>query len=350
MRDAPRQQFKDSQVDEQKRSLITTSVDFDRDGLQTGVLKIPYSSDRSAYGYIPVPIWVAKGGEGPTVLLTGGNHGDEYEGPIALMRLFHEGAFEAVNGRIIVIPALNMPAYRAGRRTSPIDHVNLNRAFPGKRDGTVTEMLAHYVETELLGMADIVIDIHSGGSSLTYLPTLITYAPRTDTHREKLERAVAAFAPPRWMQMDLLVEDRVIGAGAERNDAIFLTGEFGGGAMADPAGIAIVTTGISAVLSAFGLIMRDESRQAHAPELLRVIPGEHYIYAPRQGIFEPLFKLGDTVQKGEPAGRLYDSDEPWRAPLEIHWAGSGLVACVRTFALCEAGDCLAHLASVSQNS
>lgn len=68
-------------------SLITATVDFARDGLQTGVLRLPHSHDRSAYGHVPIPIMVAKRGQGPTLLLTGANHGDEYEGPVALMHL-----------------------------------------------------------------------------------------------------------------------------------------------------------------------------------------------------------------------------------------------------------------------
>jgi uncharacterized protein len=206
---------------DRKDSLLTTDVDFEASGLQHGVLRIPYSSDRSAYGYIPVPLWVAKGGTGPTVLLTGGNHGDEYEGPVALMRLLHEGVFDEVNGTVIVIPALNCPAYRSGTRTSPIDRVNLNRAFPGKRDGTVTEMLAHYVETVLLPLADYAIDIHSGGLSLNYLPTLIAYPSRNLDERRKLDLLVGGFNPPRLLVMDLMSEDRVIGAAAQRNGVIF---------------------------------------------------------------------------------------------------------------------------------
>ena len=69
------------------RSLISTDIDFEQEGFQTGSLKVPYSHDRSAYGRILIPIAVLKQGTGPTVLLTGGNHGDEYEGPVALMKL-----------------------------------------------------------------------------------------------------------------------------------------------------------------------------------------------------------------------------------------------------------------------
>src|SRR5262245_49768787 len=157
-------------------SLVSTDIDYAREGLQTGLLRVPHSHNRSAYGYIPIPIMVAKRGSGPTWLLTGANHGDEYEGPLALMALARNLPLDRLNGRIIIVPGLNMPAYRAGTRVSPIDQVNLNRAFPGDRDGTPTMILAHYVETVLMPLADYAMDFHSGGSSLDYLPTLFVSA------------------------------------------------------------------------------------------------------------------------------------------------------------------------------
>ena len=66
-------------------SRISTDIDFDKSGKQQGFLRLPYSSHRSAYGWIAIPIVVIKNGEGPTVLLMAGNHGDEYEGQVALI-------------------------------------------------------------------------------------------------------------------------------------------------------------------------------------------------------------------------------------------------------------------------
>src|SRR5215471_16255339 len=77
---------------------------------------------------------------------------------------------QEVHGRVIIVPAMNYPAFRAGTRTSPIDRGNLNRSFPGRPDGTVTERIADYFQRELLPMADVVLDIHSGGRTLDFVP------------------------------------------------------------------------------------------------------------------------------------------------------------------------------------
>src|SRR3546814_10200811 len=59
-------------------SPISPTVDYDRDGVQHGFLKLPYSRDDSAWGAVMIPITVVRRGEGPTAILTGANHGDEY--------------------------------------------------------------------------------------------------------------------------------------------------------------------------------------------------------------------------------------------------------------------------------
>ena len=68
-----------------------------------------------------LPVAVIGNGEGPTVLFTGGNHGDEYQGPLALIKLANSLRADEVQGRVIIVPTMNQPAFAAARRTSPID-------------------------------------------------------------------------------------------------------------------------------------------------------------------------------------------------------------------------------------
>jgi hypothetical protein len=120
------------------RSRLTAEIDFDRDGKQHGFIRLPYSVHRSAYGWIPIPVACIKNGDGPRVLLMAGNHGDEYEGQVALGKLIRSLEAEEVCGRIIILPSANFPAAMAGMRTSPLDEGNLNRSFPGDPYGGTT--------------------------------------------------------------------------------------------------------------------------------------------------------------------------------------------------------------------
>ena len=89
-----------------KDSPVSETVDFDKDGIQHGFLKLPHSHDDSAWGSIVIPITVAKNGDGPTILFTGANHGDEYEGPVALFDLANNINSEDIKGRVIIIPGI----------------------------------------------------------------------------------------------------------------------------------------------------------------------------------------------------------------------------------------------------
>ena len=93
-----------------QKSSITATVDFDREGVQHGFLALPYSHDDSAWGSIMIPITVIKNGHGPTALLTGGNHGDEYEGITSLLKLANSLQAEQIQGRVIIVPMMNLPA------------------------------------------------------------------------------------------------------------------------------------------------------------------------------------------------------------------------------------------------
>jgi glycine cleavage system H protein len=101
---------------------------------------------------------------GTTVVAIGGTHGDEYEGPVGLKNLIQAlDPASLVAGRLIVIPVLNVPAFQAGERASPLDGGNMNRVFPGDANGTITQRIARFVTDEVLARSDVVLDIHSGG-------------------------------------------------------------------------------------------------------------------------------------------------------------------------------------------
>jgi len=332
------------------RSRISTDIEFEQEGFQTGTLRVPHSVDRSAYGHIPIPIAVLKLGDGPTALLTGGNHGDEYEGPIALMKLLQRMPSMQISGRLIVVPGLNFPALLAGRRTSPIDGANMNRIFPGHRDGSITEMIAHYVDTELFPRADFVFDIHSGGASFDHLPTLLVAPPADPGQRREYRRIVDAFAAPNAMVMDLLGEDRTYGAAIERHGKLFLCGEFGGYATCNPQGLAIVEEGLQRVLAALGICAGEAlPAQRYDTRWLQVEGERHYVFAATRGIFEPAFELGDHVNAGDLAGRVFDPHAPWAQPIELKFRSAGVVVIVRSFASVEPGDCVALVASGSDS-
>src|ERR1700722_11254414 len=184
--------------DAQAANLIRSEIDLDSSGKQTGYLRLPHSVHRSAYGWIPIPIASIRNGDGPVVLLMGGNHGDEYEGQVLVSSLIREIEPQSVRGQLIFLPMANFPAAAAGLRTSPLDGGNLNRSFPGDPQGAPTAAIADYIEHTLLPRAQYLIDLHSGGSSLLYHgANMLAIEPRDPKEDERLKALLTAFGLPR---------------------------------------------------------------------------------------------------------------------------------------------------------
>lgn len=328
-------------------SRITSEIDFDLEGKQHGFLRVPISTDKAAYAFVPVPIVCIKGGPGATLLLIAGNHGDEYEGQVALCKLAKSVEPSEVHGRVIILPAANLPAALNGTRTSPIDDGNLNRAFPGNPDGGPTSMIAHYIESHLLPLCDGVVDLHSGGSTLQYIPCALASRRSTDpVHLARLASALMAFgAPLAYFSEGAQREDRMLSAAADRAGVVYTETELGGSGMVSRQALKLAEDGIRRLLAHYGILEAADIGDCPDCRLMRVISGEHYLYCPEFGVFEPSVDLGDMVETGQAAGRLHFPDTPWRQPMLVVFGSSGLVICKRVPALSHRGECLFHLAS-----
>jgi predicted deacylase len=97
------------------------------------------------------PVLVARGrSAGKTLLVTGAVHGDEYEGPVAIQDVFDALDPAVMRGTFIGVPVTNGPAFSAATREGAWDHQNLARIFPGRREGTPSERIAHAYAAYLL--------------------------------------------------------------------------------------------------------------------------------------------------------------------------------------------------------
>jgi uncharacterized protein len=332
------------------RSRLSPEIDLDGRGRQTGFLRLPYSVHRSAYGWIPIPIAriSSAGGnsKGPRILLMAGNHGDEYEGQVALGRLIRSLDPAEVHGHIIILPSANFPAAMAGSRTSPLDQGNLNRSFPGDPTGGPTEQIAYYIETELLPRCDFVLDLHSGGSSLTYVPSTLGRRPDTPEAVDRATELMRAFGAP----IGYLVDgggwgDMTLTAAAHRAGIRHMGTELAGGGQVTPAALRIAEGGVRRVLHALGALESKPPPAEHTTRLMQLSGPDYYCYAPEPGLFEPLAELGAEVEAGAPAGAIHPHDTPWRDPAIARFSRAGTVICKRVPGRVERGDCLYHLAT-----
>ncbi len=328
-------------------TLITCDfgVDKDIDGKKSGYLRVPHSTHLSAYGWIPVPITVVRNGEGPTVLMMAGVHGDEYEGQIALDRLARKLTPEALRGHLIILPAVNGPAAKAGLRTSPVDDGNLNRAFPGNATGTPTQMIAHYIEEVLLPRCDYLVDLHSGGTSLYYPPTLLRGKGHTPEEAQKLLELQQAFDLPYAWEFTSgggpKSTARTAMGAANRKGVTSVMAELGGAGVVSKDILARTERGLRRILHWLGMLPGYKPDQARGT---RVLHAEGSIYAYDIGLFEPYKDIGDPVNAGEEVGAIHFVDAPNREPVTVDSPYSGIVLCKRTLGQVACGDAVFQIA------
>ena len=322
---------------------IHCSIDLEAPGRRVGWLEVRHSDNRHAYGIIPVPIACIGNGRGPTALVTAGNHGDEHEGKIIARRLIRELDPERVHGRLIVVPALNLPAVVGDTRVSPIDGGNMNRAYPGDAGGTPTFAIAHYVETVLLPMCDAALDLHSGGKASQYLPcAYLVMGGDRSLMAAKID-AVRAFGAPVTAVVSATADSRSLSGAADRHGAVNLATELGGGGTVGLDALEVGETGTRRWLAHLGLLEPELAPAAAATRFLRTRDRRDFVAAPMDGLFEPRVRLGDEVRAGDVAGIVHPVDDPEREGAEVRFSTDGIVVCRRFPARTIRGDYLFHV-------
>lgn len=327
-------------------SPITPTVDFNAEGVQHGFLKLPISVDDSAWGAVMVPVTVVKNGDGPTALLTAGNHGDEYEGITALLKLANSLKAEDVQGRVIIVPCFNTPAVTAGKRTSGLDGGNLNRCFPGDPDGSATAQIADYFTREMVPMADAVLDLHSGGRTLDILPYAASHVLDNKEQQAAALHSAKTFGAPYAMVMFELDAAHLFDTVCEDQGKVFVTTELGGGGTSTPKSVEIAERGVRNFLIHHGLT-RGEPALPDTPQVYLNMPDAScYVQSEHSGLLELVVSLGERVTQGQAIAYVYDLTRTGTAPAAYHAKRDGLMIARRAPALANIGDTLAVVADV----
>lgn len=308
------------------RSTAFTTIDLDAPGKHVGFVMIPHSPHGDAWGVTRIPIAVISNGAGPTAILEGGNHGDEYEGPIAICELIRDLRPEQVRGRLILMPANNVHAVVAGERTSPVDGLNLNRTFPGDHRGTITQQISAFIEQEIFPRGDAFLDLHSGGTALDILPSAVVEpAADPDLHRRNIA-AARAFGAPITVVIGNLGDPRTASAAACRAGLVTVGTEMAAGGTVSIEALEICRRGVRNVLAHLGILAASPAPEATADGRVLELPGSSaYVFATMDGIFEPFHENGRAVRTGEPAGRIHCTWDPTRPPDTLSYNADGIL-------------------------
>ncbi|MFK7759671.1 MAG: succinylglutamate desuccinylase/aspartoacylase family protein [Phycisphaerales bacterium] len=119
---------------------------------------------------IPVFIWKGKL-PGPTVAITAAVHGDEINGTGTIRHIIRQRPFELLAGTLVMVPVINMLGFERHSRYLP-DRRDLNRSFPGSKDGSLASRLARSFFDQVTTRCDYGIDLHTAAVRRTNFPNV----------------------------------------------------------------------------------------------------------------------------------------------------------------------------------
>lgn len=280
------------------------------------------------------------GGTGPSVLLCGGVHGDEYEAQVVLRRLVARLTPDMVTGRIILAPSINHPASQMGQRLSPFDGQNMNRVFPGKLEGTPTEKLAYFMTSTLFPAVDLLIDVHAGGRDVSVVPMVFGFTTSTSKVDEpSLNRLMEAWGY-RFVQHVEGIKETACGAAREANLASIEV-EGGGGRM-KPAELQIMEDGLLRALAAYGVIQPILKPSPFAGVHVSAGPESQYL-ANSPGLVEHRVSLGDEVSRETVVALVHPIGGPDPMPLAIKSPMPGFILRQTEHAFVKAGQLIGNV-------
>ncbi len=256
-----------------------------------------------------IPFTIVNGARpGPVLALVAGVHGAEYRPILALQRLRTSLDPKDVSGMVILVQVANMPSYL--KRTiyySPVDGKNLNRVFPGKRDGTISERIAYTLTKEVIERADALVDLHCGDANESLRPYAYweTLGAPGDVEEQGRQMALA-------FGLDHIVIDRERptdpGACLYLSNTAITRGkpalsiESGGLGSTDEESIARIERGVAG-------IMRYLKMHATGPDPVDRpvwLGTSRVLTSPATGIFYPAVERGQTVTAGTIIGHITD--------------------------------------------
>lgn len=295
---------------------------------------------------LEIPLTVLVGPKpGRTLLILAGVHGAEYAPMVAAQRLGQDLDPEALHGRVVIVPIVNLPAFQ-GRSIylNPQDGKNLNRVFPGDREGSASERLAAFLTSTLYPLADAVLDMHSGDGNEDLNPPWVGFYERAGSLDViARSRALAlAFGAQHVVAFPWRFTDPSeaiwAGAAAVAQGIPAIDVEAGGRNVVDPEAVAFMEKGVRRVLA--HLAMLPASLSPSSPP--RIIRERRFLSAEATGVWHPARRAGERVQEGDLLGTLAD----WhgRRLATVRAPEAGLVLLIMSAPPVSAGETLVVLA------
>lgn len=271
---------------------------------------------------------------GPVVSVTAGVHGDEVIGVEIVRRLLAQPALNRMRGTLVAVPIVNTYGFLNHSRYLP-DRRDLNRCFPGHASGSLAARLAHLLLNQVVGRADLGIDLHSAAVGRINLPQV-----RISPDSPELLRLARDFGAPVIIPSRLR-EGSLRAAALDRGIGMLLY-EAGEGLRFDEFSVRAGVMGIMRVLHAQGMVAaKGIARPRSAPLLCR---NSRWLRAPQGGLMRMYRSEGDVVARGDVIAHV--SDPFGEVEAELLAPDAGIIIGRAVMPVVNEGDAVCHLAAI----
>lgn len=280
---------------------------------------------------IPIIIERAKK-DGPTILVTGGLHGDEMNGVEIVRRFLFKKYSNPERGMIISIPVMNVFSFLNSKRQFA-DGRDLNRSFPGSVGGSLASQMAYAITEKIVPHVDFAIDMHAGGAFRFNHPQIRCY--EEDVQSVELARA---FNAPFTLMKNRILEKTFRHTLKQKGIPSILF-EGGRSLTIDKD---VVESGLNGILNVLDHLGIREKKETFINETEMVIlRRSKWIRAEFSGMFEPVAQNGQFVKKGQLLGFINGPFAQFHR--RVKSTVSGFVFCVNFAPVVHLGDALFHI-------
>lgn len=291
------------------------------------------------YTQLSVPIEVVNGKrDGPVLFISAAVHGDEINGVEILKRLLRSAVLSRIKGTLIAIPVVNVFGFNHKSRYLP-DRRDLNRSFPGDRNGSLASRLASLFMNQVVNKCTHGIDLHTGSIHRTNLPQV--RASLDDPETEELARG---FGVP--VILHSRERDGSLREAARKRKVCTLLFEGGEALRFEEHVIRVGLRGCLSVMRHIGMIPRTRRKPRRETRVF-VANQSYWVRASHSGSFRSLKNVGDHVEDGESLAVISDpfGKEPYRVSAEE----GGIIIGMSTIPLVNRGDAMVHIATFSNS-
>ena len=313
--------------------VLSVQASAGREPFSIGTLKVAPGTMASDFLPVPeregvgtsIPITVVHGAkEGKTLALVAGIHGYEYPPILALYRLRNSLDPKTLAGTLVLVHIANLPSFQKRMiYYGPSDWKNLNRVFPGRLEGTLSQRIAYVLTEEVIKKCDYLLDLHCGDGNEALIP--YSYWMVTGDHKmDEITKGMCLAFGIKYIIIDEtktkdLADSKYLGNTAVLRGKPAITTEAGYLGKTDEESISQNVTGILSVLRFFKMI--DGNPDITSDPVW--IDQYEVVYSKTDGLFFPQIKMGYYVKKGQKVG--YTSDYLGNLKEELLAPFSGII-------------------------